>query len=275
MHRPHNRAATGIVIDRSALVPHRFAGVCMNCHLIREVGPVAKNPRTLNERLTSGQWVAPFERASIMAGMRVDVPTIAQRIVAPSLVPAASLPHHYVGVCSNCHEILDVKPPPAFMNEAFALARQPLNLAMPGQLVARGHTHDETRENLRDFWGYLGLLFLIVSFGYVVLKRLIASYPEQFRGRFSLKRQLVIHEWSAFAFTLCAILHWYFSIEGNTLLHLSLAITLWLAFAGFVLRQRVLKGRARQSLRLLHSQQLLAYLLVVLLIVGHLISGVD
>lgn len=275
LHRPHDKAATGIVIDRSALLPHRFAGVCMNCHLVREVGPVAKNRVTMNQQLVNGQWVSPLEQASIRAGMRVDVPTVAQRIAAPSLVTTANLPHHFVGVCSNCHEILDAKPSPVFMQEAFALARQPLNFANLGQLAASGHTHDEAREMARDFWGYIALIFLLISFGYVVLKRLIASYPERFRRRFSLKRWLVVHEWSAFGFTLCAILHWYYSTAGNTLLHLSLVVTLWLSLAGFMLRQRLLRGKARQSLRLLHSQQLLAYLLIVLLIVGHLVSGVN
>ena len=41
LQTPNPRVRTPVFINRTSLLPHRFAGPCMNCHRIQEVGPEA------------------------------------------------------------------------------------------------------------------------------------------------------------------------------------------------------------------------------------------
>ena len=38
LHTPSPRPKTSVVITRNSLLPHRFAGPCLNCHRIVDVG---------------------------------------------------------------------------------------------------------------------------------------------------------------------------------------------------------------------------------------------
>ena len=43
LHNAQPRMMTNEIITRNSLLEHRFAGICMNCHMIQEIGPVPIN----------------------------------------------------------------------------------------------------------------------------------------------------------------------------------------------------------------------------------------
>src|SRR5262245_23258599 len=107
---PAVQPRTSAVINRNSLLPHRFVGVCENCHRVLEVGPVEMSRD--NMHLFK---LAPMEQRLLVAGQRVDAPTVTQRMRVPAIFRDDLLPHSYVGVCSNCHEVLNVRPTSDFM----------------------------------------------------------------------------------------------------------------------------------------------------------------
>ena len=266
-----SRIMTNEIIDRSALLEHRFAGVCMNCHRIREAGPVAVNAQTMNFL-----GLMREEKMLVMAGQRVDVPTALDRLQSPALTRNDLLPHNFVGVCSNCHPVLDIGPSPEFMERAMEMARQDL-MSLPfadSEEIARGTSPElsEQNEDLRDFWGYAAVVFLVVCSIYVGMRMLGRANKQVFVKMFDLKLWFKVHAWSSIGFCLAVFLHWNYSVQGNTLLTLSLVIVGWLTIAGFLLRHRLVKGTVRKNVALLHSQQLIFFILLLLVVVGHMMA---
>lgn len=264
--RAKTHVMTNKIITRNALLQHSFAGICINCHLIQNVGPTPINRRTMGRlRLTEEQ------RRLVRMGQRVDMPSPANALRTPALTREDLLPHGFVGVCSNCHRVLDVGPSAAFMAQALQQVRLETDEDEGGPIAAGASAmeYDEGREDLRDFFGAVALIFFGLLSIYVGLRIALRRYPKELRGKFDLKKQLTIHVWTSLAFTAATLLHWYFSDEGNTFLHLALVLVIWLTVAGLLLRYRLVKGKARQNVRLSHSQRLLYPLLIVLLIIGH------
>ncbi|MDH5674051.1 MAG: hypothetical protein OEZ06_17980 [Myxococcales bacterium] len=263
---PTPKPKTSVVITRNSLLPHRYAGPCLNCHRIVDVGPVAMNRN--NMQLFS---LAPTDQRLLLAGQRVDVPSVGQQMRMPAILRSDILPHSYVGVCSNCHIVMDIRPSDQFMQKAMRRAYQPLaTMDLSAEQLARGgeRKHRE-RAFYRNLWGYLSLVLFLLSCTYVGMRILMRSYPATFKGKFKLKRWFVIHEWSSVAFTFAAIAHWYYSDRGNNLLHIALLIVIWLTIAGYALRYRLTHKEVQKDVRLLHSQRVLFFTLIGLLVVGH------
>jgi nitrate reductase NapE component len=269
LHTPNPRVKTPIPINRNSLLPHRFAGVCENCHRVIEVGPVDMNKD--NMRLFN---LSSEQRQLLLAGQRVEAPSLLQRIRVPAISRSDDLPHPYVGVCSNCHVILDVKPAPQVAQRAMQRAYQPLLATnMSRERIAHGGMRErESREFLRNVFGFIALGLFLLSSVYIAMRFLMKSYPQLVKGKLRIKPWFTVHEWSSTAFCIAAILHWYFSDRGNNLLHIALLITIWLTVAGYVLRYRVAHKETNKSVRLLHTQRWLFVALVVLLVVGHLFA---
>jgi hypothetical protein len=264
------RVKTWVVINRNSLLPHRFAGTCENCHRVQEIGPVAMNRENMRLFMLRGQ-----DRQLLLAGQRVDVPSIAQLTRMPAIWRSDPLPHTYVGVCSNCHIVLNVRPSDAVAAQAMRRAYQPLSSMdlTPEQLARAGAKVRTPRELYRNIWGFAALALLVMSCVYVVMRMLMKSYPARFKGKFDLKKWFTVHEWASLAFAVAAISHWYCSDRGNNLLHIALLVVIWLTVAGLVLRYRMTQQDVRKDVRLLHTQRGLFFGLLALLIIGHFFAG--
>lgn len=275
LHTPSPAVRTPVVINRNALLPHDFAGPCINCHRIAELGPTELNTHNmLAYNLTAR------ERELVDAGQRVVLPTVAMRIRTPAILRDDLLPHSYVGVCSNCHVVLDVRPSASYFDNALASARTPLPVfqsAHPGPTVDGSLDHHgfELREDLRSLFGFVSLVLFFVSAVYVVMRILLRRDPKRWRGRLDLKKWIKIHEWTSVGVCLSAMVHWHYSDRGNNFLHVSVLVLFWLAAAGFTMRARSLSNRsARKGVRLVHTQRYLFVGLIVLLVLGHVLVDV-
>jgi hypothetical protein len=260
---------TPVVINRNSLLPHRFAGVCENCHRVAEVGPAEMNMD--NMQLFN---LSPQKRQLLLAGQRVEAPSLLQRLRVPALKRTEWLPHPYVGVCSNCHLLLDIKPGTETAMTTMRLAYQPVVTAnMSPERVAKGGVRERNgREFVRNLFGFIALGLGLVAVVYIVMRILLNKYPGKFKGKFKIKPWFTAHEWCSTGFCLAVIVHWYFSDRGNNFLHIALLIVIWLTLAGYVLRYRMAEKTTQKGVRLVHGQRTLSLVLLVLLVVGHLFA---
>ncbi len=270
LHHPNPKARAPVPIDRNSLLPHRYPGPCINCHRINEIGPVSLNAGNM-----SGFQLTVGDRRLLLAGQRVDVPTLSQKLRIPAITRTDGLPHPYVGVCSNCHVVLDVHPSPEFMRQAMLKATQPLsgsNLS-PALTARGGAVWDARREGYRRALGYAAVPFLLLATFFIAMRRFAAK--EESEGKEASPTSaawLLAHELSAIAFCVATFVHWHYSERGNNLLHVALLMTLGLTASGVFLMYR--QGRRRKSKRslLLTVQRVGLVLLVVLILVGHFLA---
>lgn len=273
LHHPNPRVIAPVAIDRNSLLPHHYAGPCMNCHRINEIGPVSINANNMNAFALS-----PMERQLLRAGQRVDVPGLSQKLRIPAITRTQNLPHSYVGVCCNCHVVLDVHPTPEFMNEALRMARVPLSIkASDAVLTARGGAvWDATRERNRRGWGYVALFTLVTAVAAAAVRR--AQFARAGHAPSDSKEHgnamcLTIHGWAAATFCVAAMFHWYYSDRGNNLLHLALVLLSAISAVGVLLRHRLFTDTASGSRILWHVKRSAVVLFIGLLVFGHLFSG--
>jgi hypothetical protein len=266
LHGASPEIGNPVAINRNSLLPHRYAGPCVNCHRVVEVGPIAMNRDNLQAFHLSGQ-----EQRLLLAGQRVEVPTVSQLLRIPAITRTDGLPHPYVGVCSNCHVVLDVHPSPEFMARAMQLAGQPLvgsDLA-PAAIARAGVAIDHERARYRVGWGWVALPLLLLTSVYVVLRQLGRAKPS---WRWPLERWLTVHAWAGGGFAVAACMHWYYSDRGNNFLHLALLAVLWLVVGGSVLRLRLAKILGGSGVMLLHTQRFVFLALIALAAAGHFLA---
>ncbi len=254
-------------IDRRALLPHLYAGICMNCHVVLgELPTLPVGPDT--------PGLLPVDQELVRAGQRVLVPTPMQALKAPLITRESILPHVFKGECSNCHSIVQAGrgASPEYLAQGLQLART--------RLVGRGLSDSEIaraqidpRASVRSIAmisaGIVALGLFLVSMVYVVMKTLIKLDPKKWRARIDIKKWFRIHEWSSIALAAVAVVHWLLSEQGNAFLHVSLLLLVGLAISGVAYRARALKAH-RKSMRWVHTQRSLTYVLIALAIAGHL-----
>jgi hypothetical protein len=269
LNTPTPRIRTPIPVTRNSLLPHRFAGVCENCHHVQEIGPVEMNAENMSLFNLSLE-----QRRLLLAGQSVQAPSILQRLRVPAISRVDTLPHPYVGVCSNCHIVLNVTPTREHAQRSMMRAYQSVGLGVAEpERVAMGGVRDRSeREFWRNFFGFVALGLFVLSCVYVGMRFLMQTYPHLFVGKFRIKPWFITHIWCSTAFTVAAILHWYLSDRGNMFLHIALVIAVWLTLAGFVLRYRLAEKETNKNLRLLHTQRWLFVAFVALLIIGHVFA---
>ena len=266
LHTPEPSVKAPVAIDRNSLLPHRFAGPCMNCHQIREVGPVPMNAGNMSHfKLTK------TEQQLLLAGQRVETLGLSRKLSIPAITRSDILPHSFVGVCSNCHLVLDVHPSRAYMQTGFRHAGQPLLYSDLGVAqIARGGVHARPRRSrLRVLWGLLALPLFGLTLVYIVLQLITRSNPAAYRGSFALDTWRVVHQWCAVGFTAVAMLHWYYSDRGNNFLHLAFVALVSLAGLGCVLWFRMRQEGAGRATIQLHLQRFGFFALIVLVVLGH------
>ena len=263
LHTPEWDTRTPVPIDRNSLLPHHYAGPCMNCHRIVEVGPTALSRSNMAAFALTAQ-----QQRLLLAGQSVVVPSTPQQLRVPAITRTDVLPHPYVGVCSNCHVVLDVHPSPEFMKAAMQHAHQRLSVLdlEPAGIARAGAAPSRERARYRVTWGYVALPLLLLTCVYIVLRH---------RGGRATRPQawLAVHEWSGAAFALAATIHWYYSDRGNNFLHLAFVCIVWLVAGGLMLHVRMVRRDSGGSSALLHAQRLVFLALVVLATVGHLLAS--
>jgi hypothetical protein len=259
-------------ITRSSLLPHRFAGLCMNCHAI-----LGGAPLPISKEHVARLKLTPEEQILVRAGQRVEVPSVFQDIKAPLLARDAVLPHSFRGVCSNCHSVVHAGSGPSqeMLLRGLTQARQRLvaqNLPDREIAFAGSAPIGPTRRVLQYVSGALALLMFLVSMVYIGMKVLVRK-DKKYRKLFNMKRWFQIHEWSSYLFALFAVLHWLLSEQGNSLLHLSLVLIVALTLSGLGFRYKILAKANKKRMRWVHTQQTMAYVLVFLMVAGHLLLG--
>ena len=273
LHTPDPATRTPVVINRNALLPHGFAGPCMNCHTIQDVGPMALAVSNM-----AAFTLSPRDRELLQEGQRVVVPDLLMTVRVPALTRDDVMPHDYVGVCSNCHIVLDVRPSAAHFDAALENARRPLAARFaqrPGPTINPSDRRSRGDELIRTVSGCVALFLFILSTGYIVARNLIRRNPKRWRGRFELKDWMKYHQLSSIALMGVVLVHWYYSDRGNTLLHLGVIVLFWLGAAGFAMRKNALTHKvARKGIRLVHTQRYLFIALIALLVLGHFWVGV-
>jgi hypothetical protein len=211
------------------------------------------------------------ERQLLLAGQSVEVPTLRQKLSIPAITRSDILPHRYVGVCTNCHLVLDVRPTPAYMQEAMRRAGQHL---LKSDLTAVGvawggfaadHRHGRTRR----LWGYTAIPLFVLASVYVVLRQLVRWNKAAYEGRFPLGAWLVVHQWCAIAFTAAATMHGYYSDRGNNFLHLAFVSAVSLILIGAALRYLATTDGPGRATLLLYTQRLLFLGLIAVGVIGH------
>jgi len=261
LHHPNPTVRAPVPIDRNSLLPHLYPGACINCHRIEERGPVAIDAGNMNRHA-----LTPLDRRLILAGQRVEVLPISQRVGVPAITRTDGLPHSYIGVCSNCHVVLDVHPSPEFMQQAMRRASKPLITLSPAEVAHGGSTLDDARSRRRRLWGYAALPLLLLTVAFVVVRALARARPGLQRRA---SRTLVLHEISAAAFCTAALVHWYYSDRGNNFLHLSLVTLSWLVAGGLLMGYRAKLVRRDVNAAFRRAQWLAFGVFVVLLLLGH------
>jgi hypothetical protein len=206
-----------------------------------------------------------------MAGQSVEVPTLRQKLSIPAITRSDILPHRYVGDCTNCHLILDVRPTAAYMQEAMRRATQHLlksDLTAVG-VAWGGFTSDHRYARTRRLWGYTAIPLFVLTAVYVVLRQMVRVNPTVYQTRFPLGGWLVVHQWCAVGFTAAATMHGYYSDRGNNFLHLAFVAAVSLTLIGAALRYLAFADGPGRATLLLHTQRLLFMGLLAVGIIGH------
>jgi hypothetical protein len=86
------------------------------------------------------------------------------------------------------------------------------------------------------------------------------------------KKYLDLHMWINVVAFVTMTIHAHFSDERNLFLYASLLVTVWLTFAGILMRSKSFSSDTKKQMRLIHTQQTVFLVWLVLLMVGHLVE---
>lgn len=126
---------------------------------------------------------------------------------------------------------------------------------------------------LGEITGILSLLLFVVANVYYPA-RLIANQYRPWPRDIAIffKKYLDIHMWmNVIAFVMMTI-HAHCTDGRNIFLYASLLVTVWLTFAGILMRSKKFSGDTKKQMRMIHTQQTVFYIWLVVLIIGHLVE---
>lgn len=128
-------------------------------------------------------------------------------------------------------------------------------------------------EGISDFFGYVSLLLFVFANAYYPA-RLIANQYRPWPRDIAIffKKYLDLHMWINVVAFVTMTIHAHFSDERNLFLYASLLVTVWLTFAGILMRSKSFSSDTKKQMRLIHTQQTVFLVWLVLLIVGHLVE---
>ena len=123
---------------------------------------------------------------------------------------------------------------------------------------------------LSEVTGILSLLLFVVANVYYPA-RLIANQYRPWPRDIALffKKYLEIHMWLNVAAFVLMNIHAHYTDGRNIFLYGSLLVTVWLTLAGILMRSRKFSSDTKKQMRMIHTQQTVFYVWLVLLIIGH------
>ncbi len=128
-------------------------------------------------------------------------------------------------------------------------------------------------EAISDFFGLVSLVLFVFANAYYPA-RMIANQFRPWPRDVALffKKYLDLHmNINIIAFVAMTI-HAHFSDERNLFLYASLLVTVWLTMAGILMRSKKFSSDTKKQMRLIHTQQTVFLVWLVLLLLGHLIE---
>ncbi len=128
-------------------------------------------------------------------------------------------------------------------------------------------------EAISDFFGIVSLLLFVFANAYYPA-RLIANQFKPWPRDVAIffKKYLDLHMNINIVAFIAMTIHAHFSDERNIFLYASLLVTVWLTLAGMLMRSKSFSSDTKKQMRLIHTQQTVFLVWLVLLIVGHLIE---
>ena len=128
-------------------------------------------------------------------------------------------------------------------------------------------------EGISDFFGIVSLVLFVFANAYYPA-RLIANQFKPWPRDVAIffKKYLDLHMNINIVAFVAMTIHAHFSDERNIFLYASLLVTVWLTLAGMLMRSKSFSSDTKKQMRLIHTQQTVFLVWLVLLIVGHLIE---
>ena len=126
---------------------------------------------------------------------------------------------------------------------------------------------------LSEVTGMLALLLFVAANAYYPARMIANQYRPWPRDiAIFFKKYLDIHMWlNVIAFVLMTI-HAHFTDGRNIFLYGSLLLTVWLTFAGILMRSKKFSSDTKKQMRMINTQQTFFYIWLMLLIIGHLVE---
>jgi hypothetical protein len=124
-------------------------------------------------------------------------------------------------------------------------------------------------EEVSSFFGYVAAMLFIVANAYYparLIARKFKPLPKPVLVFF--RKYLAAHIWMNEVAFLAMIIHCRYSEEGNIFLSGCYIVTVFLTIEGLVMHYRMVPG-SQKLLRMLHTQQALFVVWVVLIVMGH------
>lgn len=128
-------------------------------------------------------------------------------------------------------------------------------------------------EGISDFFGIVSLVLFVFANAYYPA-RLIANQFKPWPRDVAIffKKYLDLHMNINIIAFIAMTIHAHFSDERNIFLYASLLVTVWLTLAGMLMRSKSFSSDTKKQMRLIHTQQTVFLVWLVLLIVGHLVE---
>ncbi|MFZ4854767.1 MAG: hypothetical protein ACOYL3_00085 [Desulfuromonadaceae bacterium] len=128
-------------------------------------------------------------------------------------------------------------------------------------------------EGISDFFGIVSLVLFVFANAYYPA-RLIANQFKPWPRDVAIffKKYLDLHMNINIVAFVAMTIHAHFSDERNIFLYASLLVTVWLTLAGMLMRSKSFSSDTKKQMRLIHTQQTVFLVWLVLLIVGHLVE---
>ena len=129
----------------------------------------------------------------------------------------------------------------------------------------------EGQEGLSEFFGVLALGLFIAGNAYYPARQLARRFTAwtQETARF-FRKYLKVHMALNLGALPALLGHAYFAEESNPILWAAFLSTFWLTGVGLMMHYKIPPGMGRQ-LRLLHSQQVVFVVWLVLILLGHML----
>jgi len=143
--------------------------------------------------------------------------------------------------------------------------RLPLLLCLAVPAVLYAYLSDY---NLATGTGNLCMVLFLAANTYFPAKRIRLRYNlKKVQNQFD--RLLVFHIWANTTAFAVACIHCYVSLWSNNWLILALIIMGWLTVGGFLMWIKFQPGKVKKGMYILHTQQVLFFLMVFAMLKGH------